>query len=198
VLVCAPRARREGLIVRAHHGVTRSRVVPRRVLWDVEFVGFVELVGVEDGGVVVGPLGEGVDGAGGGVDLVVVDGVGEEDDFVEERVVPGSADEADFVVFGAAGEGLRSDDFVAGGAIAVHAVAVQDVGAVVIDDGLTGRSGFFFNGDGDVAAVMFGSGAHVLNDLAGRVPESLDVDDVVALGVWVPEMRPWGLTWGFV
>src|SRR5947208_15763520 len=77
--------------------------------------------------------GEGGVGAGEGVDAVVVGGVREGADLVEELVQVRAAGDLDESILGRGGDGLGAYVFRSGGSFASDAVAAQDVPLVAVD-----------------------------------------------------------------
>jgi hypothetical protein len=123
-------------------------------------------------------------GAGEGVDAVVVGGVWEGAELVEEFCGVGAADEFDQAVFGGGGGDAGADLFGAGGALAADDVAAQDVLFVPAGDGAAGGAGFFFDDDLDLAAISGGGGGDKLLDRARGFADADEVGQVVdAAGV---------------
>lgn len=105
--------------------------------------------------------------AGEGVDAVVVGGMGEGADLVEEVVGVASADDRDQAVFRGGGGGAGADVLRPGCAYAAGVVAAQDVAFVAVDDGAAGGAGFLLDDDADALAVALGGGGDELLDGAG-------------------------------
>src|SRR5947209_7351213 len=87
--------------------------------------------------------------AGEGVDAVVVGGVGEAAEFVEEVVAVAAADDFDQPVFGCGCGAVCAYVLGAGGALAADDVAAQHMPFVAVGDGSAGRAGFLFDRDLD-------------------------------------------------
>src|SRR3954453_17531128 len=97
-------------------------------------------------------------GGGGGGSAAGKGGGGEEAEFVEEVGAVAAGDEFDEAVLGGGRDWACADDFCAGRAVAVNAVAAKDVALISVAEGAAGAAGFLLDDDLDRRAVGGGGG----------------------------------------